>query len=392
VTRTLVLGDPENVRKDETLRKDALRFLSRRGLRATERLLVESLPERPPTRLVAGLDTEGAVALAARALWGDAPSIATLHFDAYLAEKVSGVLERNKAKNVEVLLATDIPGATVPGEAVPDPAAPRADLIALPFPKSGEALLGRELIEEAHAALPPGGRFLAATDNAKGTWLRKVVKEIFGRVSLVREEKGGVCLAATRTREKAVVRDHRHLTKLTLPGGRTLELESRPGSFGHDRIDAGTKALIERLSIAEDDRVLDLGCGYGPIGLAAATLAHAGKVVMVDSNPRATVQAERNAKRNGIHNVRVLLRANVENLGETTGETMFEHVVANPRARVRRARGRGPASGRTARHGRQGGRAARPAREGRGLRRRGDRARRPGLLDRARDQDPVGHL
>lgn len=295
---------------------------SRRGLRITERLLVEGLPAEAPGRTLTGLDTEGAVALAARTLWGSGSALTWQHLDAYVARKVQGVLDRNGAKDVKVLLAPDLPGVTVPGEPAPAASEP-FDLIALPFPTTGEALIGRELIEEAHAALRMGGRLLAATDNAKGEWLRKVLKEIFGAKIGVRvQEKRAVCFVATRSREKAVVRDHRHTVKLTA-FERTLELGTRPGVFGHARIDGGTRALAERLDVREGERVLDLGCGYGPLGLAAALKAR--EAVLVDSSARAALLAARNAASNGLTNVRALLRADLEDL-----EGPFDLALANP--------------------------------------------------------------
>jgi 16S rRNA (guanine1207-N2)-methyltransferase len=295
---------------------------SRRGLRTPERLLVEALPREAPGHVLTGLDTEGSVALAARALWGSGPEVVWFHLDAYVARKVEGVLARNEARDVTVANAPDLPGVTVPSE--PDPSA-RApfELVALPFPSNGEALFGRELIEEAHAALAPGGRLLAATDNARGDWLRKVLKEVFGsKIGPLKKEKTGVCFVATRTREKAVVRDHGHVVRLEV-GERTLELETRPGVFGHASLDAGTRALVERLDAREGERVLDLGCGYGPLGLAAALEAR--EVVLVDSNARATALAARNAARNKLANASVLLRADLEDLAGS-----FDLAVANP--------------------------------------------------------------
>jgi len=321
----IVLGDPSSERSvRETLRAGALTVQSRRGLRVPERLLVESLPEEAPARVLTGLDTEGAVALGARALWGAGPEIVWIHQDAYIARKVEGVLSRNGVRDVRVQNVADLPGVVVPGEPEPAPSAP-LDLVALPFPSSGEALLGRELIEEAHAALRLGGRILAATDSPRGEWLRKVLTEVFGRTGQIKKDRTGVSFVATRTREKAAVRDHRHTVRLPAEG-RTLELGTRPGVFGNASLDAGTRALAEKLGdlVRENDRVLDLGCGYGPLGLAAAIKAR--EAVLVDSNARAVLLAARNAGRNGLSNVTALLRADLEDLGEAP----FDLALANP--------------------------------------------------------------
>lgn len=53
-------------------------------------------------------------------------------------------------------------------------------------------------------------------------------------------------------------------------------------------------------------KVLDVGCGYGPIGLAAAWIAAQGHVTMLDINERAISLARRNAEHNRIANVTIV--------------------------------------------------------------------------------------
>src|SRR5262249_46122591 len=155
-------------------------------------------------------------------------------------------------------------------------------------------------------------RLLAATDDARGHWLKKVLKEVLGNSTVALESKGhGLVVAARRTKEKAVVRDHRHPMKVTLRG-RAFELESRPAALAHSRLDAGTRAFAERAELGGADVALVLGCGYGARGPAAAASAPRGRAVLVDSNARAAALAARNAERNGIANARALLRAELE--------------------------------------------------------------------------------
>ncbi|MGZ4110855.1 MAG: class I SAM-dependent methyltransferase, partial [Tumebacillaceae bacterium] len=59
------------------------------------------------------------------------------------------------------------------------------------------------------------------------------------------------------------------------------------GVFSKVQIDFGSQLLIETMEIPEDASVLDVGCGYGPIGITAAKLAPNGTVTMVDVNERA---------------------------------------------------------------------------------------------------------
>lgn len=319
-----VLGDPQDATTEESLRDGALVVRSKHGVRTTERLLIEALPKNAPGRLLTGWDTEAAVALAARTLWGDATRTTWWHLDAYVAAKVRPTLARHGAQQVEVRCLPDLPGVAAPGEPTPPAADAPFDLIALPFVKTGEAQFGRELVEEAHAALAPGGRLLAATDNGKGDWLNRVLRDVFGNSTIVHHErKQGVCFMSKRTKAKAEVRDHRHEIRATLRG-RPLLLESRPGTFGYRGLDAGTRLLADGVEVREGDVALDIGCGYGAIGLAIAPAC--AKVVLVDSNSRAVALAARNAAKNQVANAEVLLRADVEDLTVPA----FDLVVTNP--------------------------------------------------------------
>ena len=113
--------------------------------------------------------------------------------------------------------------------------------------------------------------------------------------------------------------------------GRTFRFETDAGVFSKNEVDFGTRLLIETMEIPADARVLDVGCGYGPIGIVAATLAEEGFVTMIDTNGRAAVMARRNAERLGLKNVRVLEGDRFAPLAE--GES-FDVVLTNPPIRA----------------------------------------------------------
>jgi 16S rRNA (guanine1207-N2)-methyltransferase len=69
-------------------------------------------------------------------------------------------------------------------------------------------------------------------------------------------------------------------------GAVTLRLETEPGLFSPQRADAGTLAMLSLISFELGDKILDLGCGYGLVGILAAHHVDAGRVVMVDNDPR----------------------------------------------------------------------------------------------------------
>jgi len=75
--------------------------------------------------------------------------------------------------------------------------------------------------------------------------------------------------------------------------------------FSKKRVDLGTRLLIESMVLPEQGYVLDLGCGYGAVGIAAAVSSPDLHVVMADINERAVWLAKENAKRNNAHNTEV---------------------------------------------------------------------------------------
>jgi 16S rRNA G1207 methylase RsmC len=89
--------------------------------------------------------------------------------------------------------------------------------------------------------------------------------------------------------------------------GRTFSLRSTWGLFSPREVDRGTRMLIDRLEVAETDDCLDLGCGYGAIGLALAALAPRGRTLMIDKDFVAVDYAQRNARTNALANVEVQL-------------------------------------------------------------------------------------
>jgi len=87
--------------------------------------------------------------------------------------------------------------------------------------------------------------------------------------------------------------------------GRYFEFLTASGVFSKNRIDLGTRLLIESMILPEQGAILDLGCGYGAVGIVAAALNPYLKVYMVDINERAIWLAKQNAKRNHVKNVNV---------------------------------------------------------------------------------------
>jgi 16S rRNA (guanine1207-N2)-methyltransferase len=109
--------------------------------------------------------------------------------------------------------------------------------------------------------------------------------------------------------------------------GFDLRFETQAGVFSHRELDTGTRLLIGAMRVSPRSHVLDLGCGYGAIGIVAAKLASQGHVTLVDSDIRATRLTERNLALNGIENADVVLGDGFRDL---PAKTRYEVIVSNP--------------------------------------------------------------
>lgn len=123
---------------------------------------------------------------------------------------------------------------------------------------------------------------------------------------------------------------HQNIRFETELRGKKLRFASDAGVFSKQGIDFGSTLLIETMAITEGAQVLDVGCGYGPIGLSAALLVGSGRVTMVDVNDRALELARENAAANGISNVRILRS---DALQEVLAE-QFDCILTNPPIRA----------------------------------------------------------
>ncbi|MCQ5362271.1 MAG: methyltransferase [Candidatus Methanomethylicia archaeon] len=88
--------------------------------------------------------------------------------------------------------------------------------------------------------------------------------------------------------------------------GHTISLVSGSGVFSKDHVDLGTLVLLESVSLPDEGEVLDMGCGYGALGIAIAKSRPKLKVTMVDINPLAVKLARENIEINQVYNATAL--------------------------------------------------------------------------------------
>ncbi|WHY86449.1 class I SAM-dependent methyltransferase [Neobacillus novalis] len=103
------------------------------------------------------------------------------------------------------------------------------------------------------------------------------------------------------------------------------------GVFSKREVDFGSRLLIESFIMPEmEGPVLDVGCGYGPIGLSIAKDNHSRVIHMVDVNERAIELAKENAALNGIANVEIYESDRLLSVKETS----FAAILTNPPIRA----------------------------------------------------------
>jgi len=98
--------------------------------------------------------------------------------------------------------------------------------------------------------------------------------------------------------------------------GHPLNFHTTWGLFSPKGIDEGTRQLLEHLEVKPDDHAIDLGCGYGPLGIAIASSAPEGSCLMVDKDFIAVEYANANARRNRVANAQAMLSDGLRHVPE----------------------------------------------------------------------------
>lgn len=105
-----------------------------------------------------------------------------------------------------------------------------------------------------------------------------------------------------------------------------MKFKVEPELFSPKGIDKGTLAMLSVMDFGRGDKVLDLGCGYGVVGVLAAKIIGASNVVMVDKMNAAVKCAKENSILNGVPGIKVYESDGVKDLPEKD----FTLILSNP--------------------------------------------------------------
>lgn len=125
---------------------------------------------------------------------------------------------------------------------------------------------------------------------------------------------------------------HRRLIQLRT-GDELYRFWTDRGVFSRERVDRGTRLVLEGIEAPPSGRFLDLGAGYGVIGIVLARRSPQAQVDLVEQNRRAAALARQNLALNGVTNARVLEGDGFE---PVAGEA-YRLIVTNPPLRAGRA-------------------------------------------------------
>lgn len=111
--------------------------------------------------------------------------------------------------------------------------------------------------------------------------------------------------------------------------GLALRLQAAAGTFSSGKLDKGTAVLLSLADqFPKQGTILDLGCGWGPIGIAIAKLSPATQVWGVDVNSRSVELANQNAETLGLTNFQGVLSV------QLPSEIKFDEIWSNPPIRI----------------------------------------------------------
>ncbi|MEI0558084.1 class I SAM-dependent methyltransferase [Brachyspira intermedia] len=105
-----------------------------------------------------------------------------------------------------------------------------------------------------------------------------------------------------------------------------LKFNSSDKLFSPRNIDIGTLSMIDEVNFENESKILDLGCGYGFVGILAAKIIGEDKVVMCDIDTEAVEMSKHNAVLNDVSNINIIQSDGLRNIADKD----FSMILSNP--------------------------------------------------------------
>ncbi|MDP8231381.1 MAG: methyltransferase [Candidatus Zophobacter franzmannii] len=288
-------------------------IVSRSGLNSAEKHLIDQLVFlKQPKRILITENRTAALGMIAHALYPDA-EIYLHNIDKYYTDKIEINLSRNHIEGITIICEPDLPEL-------------KFDAV---FVQCSRANAIKELysdwVEQSFRVLKYKGKLVIGTESRE-VWLELHIKSIFGTLTYNNFKRNGTSLISRKTEEKDLELEPRDLFDCLIGEDILIQLSSRPGVFAHHRVDVGAYALMKCTSAKDGDKVFDMGCGIGTVGIGLAKKNKLSNICFVDSNARAIQSSKFNCQSNGIENAEFLLNAK----GVKSVNNIYDVYVANP--------------------------------------------------------------
>ena len=216
-----------------------------------------------------------------------------------------------------------------------------ADTVVIRIPQERVALL--QLLADAFAVLKIGGRcYIAGATNEGIKTAAATLESLFGNARVLSRDSSHRVVSAVKRAdtpaaptllENPYLQPDAFFKLNAVLRGNEYELYTRPGIFSWDHLDDATAILAETMQVPNGASVLDIGCGYGALGIAASSLSRGGPLCMLDADVEAVRSATRSANTNGIENFRAL----TSDVASAVRDERFDVVVTNPPFHVGKA-------------------------------------------------------
>jgi 16S rRNA (guanine1207-N2)-methyltransferase len=314
-----------------TLRGEPVRVFSKPGipnwdrLTPTSQLLADNVRLNPSDKVFLSGSAHGALAVCLARLIPQG-SLQVSDTNLICVRLTAQTLNANAIQNAQILEMTPFPAEE----------AGCFDNVVMELPKGRK--LARRWLAEAFTGLKKEASLYLAGSNQEG--IQPAIKdgfELFGNSYLLSYQKGSRVARFIKKDERKP--DNLGPSWAVDPGiqpgswhsfqtaihGKEYTIQSLPGVFAYENLDEGTAMLIENLQVSAGARVLDFGCGYGILGLAASGLG-AGQVDLIDADLLAVASARENIRINKVEGIRAFPADGLAWAPEDT----YDLLISNP--------------------------------------------------------------
>lgn len=251
---------------------------------------------------------------------------------------------RSVAANADANGATSAQVALCQGAPDVEPGSVQVAAIRIPHDRLSQL----QLLRDAYRALAVGGVcYIAGASNEGIKPAARAMERLFGN-ALVLATRGGhrVVRATKQTSSQSageagalpeefanplLTPDAFHQVPVSVAGV-SFSMQTRPGVFSWEHLDEATETLANAMQVPRGASVLDLGCGCGTLGTAAA-LSQGARVCMLDADSEATRCAAATAERAGVADARAI----ASDIALAVRGELFDIVLCNPPFHVGKA-------------------------------------------------------